>query len=83
MILDFLTVLMYNKCKAKSDDLRCNNVYIKIADRLEKDISPAKRVIPRAKRIIRNCSAYVLQGRGHMHFLTDSEKQMIIDFLKR
>ena len=50
----------------------------------EKDcMYPAKRVIPRAKRMIRNCSAYVLQGRGHMHFLTDSEKQMIIDFLKR
>ena len=74
---------MYNKCKAKSDDLRCNNVYIKIADRLEKDISPAKRVIPRAKRIIRNCSSYILRDRGHMHFLTDSEKQIIVDFLKR
>ena len=49
----------------------------------EKDcMYPAKRVIPRAKRIIRNCSTYVLKSRGHMHFLTDSEKQMIIDFLK-
>ena len=25
---------------------------------------------------------YLLRGRGHMHFLTDEEKKMIVDFLK-
>lgn len=50
----------------------------------EKDcLYPAKRVLPRAKRIIRNCSVYMLKGRGHMHFLTESEKQMISAFLKQ
>ena len=24
---------------------------------------------------------YLLRGRGHMHFLTDEEKKMIVDFL--
>ncbi len=49
----------------------------------EKDcLFPAKRVLPRAKRIIRNCSVYLLKGRGHLHFLTDAEKKMIVDFLK-
>ena len=24
---------------------------------------------------------YLLRGRGHMHFLTDEEKRMIVDFL--
>ena len=49
----------------------------------EKDcLFPAKRVIPRAKNIINNCTAYLLESRGHMHFLTDKEKQMIVNFLK-
>jgi len=49
----------------------------------EKDcLFPAKRVLPRAKKIIRNCSVYLLRGRGHMHSLTDREKQMITRFLK-
>ena len=38
--------------------------------------------IERAKRIIPNCQTYLLQERGHMHFLTDDEKKMIVDFLK-
>ena len=49
----------------------------------EKDcLFPAKQVIPRAKNIINNCTAYLLESRGHMHFLTDKEKQMIVNFLK-
>ena len=48
----------------------------------EKDcLFPAKQVIPRAKKIIDNCTTYLLESRGHMHFLTDNEKQMIVDFL--
>jgi pimeloyl-ACP methyl ester carboxylesterase len=50
----------------------------------EKDcLFPAKRVIPRAKQIIKHCSVYLLKGRGHMHFLTEDEKRMIVDFLKK
>ena len=49
----------------------------------EKDrLFPAKRVLPGAKKIIKNCSVYLLKGRGHLHSLTDTEKRMIVDFLK-
>lgn len=48
----------------------------------EKDcLFPAKNVIPRAMKIINNCTTYLLEGRGHMHFLTEDEKKMIVDFL--
>ena len=50
----------------------------------EKDcMFPAKRVIPRARNNIRNCKTYLLKNRGHMHFLTEAEKKMIVDFLKK
>lgn len=50
----------------------------------EKDcLFPAKGVIPRAEQIIGNCTTYLLQGRGHMSYLTEEEKQMIVDFLKQ
>ena len=49
----------------------------------EKDcLFPGKGVIERAKRIIPNCTAYLLEGRGHMNFLTDEEKKMIVGFLR-
>lgn len=49
----------------------------------EKDcLFPGAGVIERAERIIPNCKTYLLSGRGHMHFLTDDEKEMIVDFLK-
>ena len=41
---------------------------------------PAQFVIPQAERIIPNCVTYLLQGRGHMHYLTEAEKQKIVDF---
>ncbi|MBP5705803.1 MAG: alpha/beta hydrolase [Spirochaetales bacterium] len=44
---------------------------------------PAKGVIPRAKRIIENCTTYLLKDRGHINSLTDSEKEMIVDFLRK
>ncbi len=48
----------------------------------EKDcLFPGKGVIERAERIIPNCKTYLLEGRGHMHFLTADEKKMIVDFL--
>ena len=50
----------------------------------EKDcLFPAKRVIPRAKRIFGNCRAYLLKDRGHLNELTDWEKQLITGFLRQ
>lgn len=42
---------------------------------------PARKVIPRAEKIIENCTTYLLKARGHIHFLTEEEKKMIVDFL--
>ena len=42
---------------------------------------PGAGVIERAEKIIPNSKTYLLRGRGHMHFLTDEEKKMIVDFL--
>ena len=48
----------------------------------EKDcLFPGKGVLERAQKIIPNCKTYLLKGRGHMNFLTDEEKTMIVDFL--
>ena len=61
---------------------RCNAPTLVMA--AEKDcMFPAKRVIPRAQKIIPDCSVYLLKGRGHMHFLTEQERSMIVDFLKQ
>lgn len=50
----------------------------------EKDcLFPAKGVIPRAKKILPNCTTYLVKGRGHMSILTEEEKKMITDFLKQ
>lgn len=43
---------------------------------------PSAGVIRRAERIIPNCRTYMLKGRGHMSYLTDDEKKMIIAFLR-
>ncbi|MCR2032772.1 alpha/beta fold hydrolase [Anaerofustis stercorihominis] len=43
---------------------------------------PSRKVLKRAKEIISDVRLYELKGRGHMHLLTNKEKQMIIDFLK-
>ena len=61
---------------------KCNAPTLVMA--AEKDcLFPAKGVIPRAERIIENCTTYLLEGRGHMSNLTEEEKQMIVDFLKQ
>lgn len=50
----------------------------------EKDILfPAGKVLPRARRIIPDCRTYLLEGRGHIHQLTDGEQAMIVDFLNQ
>ena len=43
---------------------------------------PGQGVIERAEKIIPNCRTYLLLDRGHMHFLTEEEKRMIVEFLK-
>ena len=43
--------------------------------------SELNRKIKRAKDIVPNCTTYLLEGRGHMNFLTDEEKKMIVGFL--
>ena len=49
----------------------------------EKDcLFPGKGVLKRTNKIFRNVKTYLLKERGHMSFLTDSEKLMICDFLK-
>ena len=59
---------------------KCNAPTLVMA--AEKDcLFPAKNVMPRATKIINNCTTYLLEGRGHMHFLTEDEKKMIVDFL--
>ena len=42
---------------------------------------PGPGVLKRAKEIIPNCRTYLIRGRGHMHFLTEKEKRMIVQFL--
>ncbi|MCR5793890.1 MAG: alpha/beta hydrolase [Solobacterium sp.] len=49
----------------------------------EKDcLFPGKGVLARAEKIIPGCRTYLLRGRGHMHFLTEEEKEMIVGFLR-
>ena len=48
----------------------------------EKDcLFPGPGVLKRAAEIIPDCKTYLLEGRGHMHFLTYDEKDMIVRFL--
>ncbi|MEK4486378.1 alpha/beta hydrolase [Psychrobacillus sp. FSL H8-0484] len=48
----------------------------------EKDcLFPAKKVLPRAKRIIPNSTTHMLKGCGHMHMMPKREKKIIVDFL--
>ncbi len=64
---------LMNKCKAPT-----------LIMAAEKDcLFPAKKVLPRAKKIIKNVTTYLLQGRGHMNSFTEKEKEMIVEFLMR
>ena len=40
-------------------------------------------MIPWVQKIIPDYSVYLLKDRGHMHFLTEQERNMIVDFLKQ
>lgn len=67
---------------AEKDMRKCKAPALVMAG--EKDcLFPAKRLLPRAEQIIENVTTYLLVGRGHMSSLTEQEKQMIIEFLKR
>ena len=61
---------------------KCNAPTLVMAAELD-CLFPGKGVIERAKKIIPNCEPYLLKGRGHMNFLSDEEKKMIVDFLLR
>ena len=42
---------------------------------------PARKVLPKAKKVLPNCKVHMLKGRGHIPFLRKREKQIIVDFL--
>lgn len=74
----FLSIFIAQCCSLHLK--KCNAPTLIMA--AEKDcLFPGKGVIERAGRIILNCETYLLKGRGHMNFLTDEEKKMIVDFL--
>ncbi len=60
---------------------KCNAQTLVIASEYD-CLFPAKKILKRAKNIIPNCTVHELKGRGHMHLLTNQEKNMIIEFLK-
>ena len=60
---------------------RCKAPVLVMAAELD-CLFPGAGVIKRAERIIPDCRTYLLKGRGHMSFLTDDEKQMIVTFLR-
>lgn len=65
---------------AEKDMKKCKAPTLVMA--AEKDcLFPAKGVLPRAEQMLENCTAYLLEGRGHMSSLTKEEKQMIVEFL--
>ena len=50
----------------------------------EKDcFFPAKKVIHRAHRIFSNCRTVELKESGHLHILPQTEKERIIEFLRK
>ena len=50
----------------------------------EKDcFFPAKKVIHRARRIFSNCRTVELKESGHLHILPQTEKERIIEFLRK
>lgn len=50
----------------------------------EKDcLFPARKVLRRARKMIPNCQTIELKGSGHMHILPQTEKERIVEFLRR
>lgn len=80
--IDYVKVKTGMPSNVREKDMRkCDAPTLVMA--AEKDcLFPAKGVLPRAERIIKNVKTYLLEGRGHMSFLTEDEKQMIVEFLK-
>lgn len=59
---------------------RCNSPTLVIA--AEKDcLFPACKVLPKAKKMLRGCKTMLLRNRGHLHILTEREKDIIVNFL--
>ncbi|MCH5297746.1 MAG: alpha/beta hydrolase [Ruminococcus sp.] len=42
---------------------------------------PAKKVLPRARELFKNCETYVLKNSGHIHIMPEEMKKKIINFL--
>lgn len=50
----------------------------------EKDcLFPARKVLHRARQIISDCQTIELKERGHMHILSQTEKERIVEFLRK
>ncbi len=59
---------------------RCKAKTLVIA--AQKDcLFPARRVLPKAKRILPDCKIHMLKGCGHIHDLPVREQKIIVDFL--
>jgi len=79
--IDFSKVKTGMPSDVKAEDMKkCNAPTLVMAAEMD-CLFPAKQVIPRAEKIINNCTTYLLESRGHMHLLTENEKKMIVDFL--
>ena len=65
---------------AASRMMRCKASVLVMA--AEKDcLFPGPGVLKRAAEIIPDCKTYLIKGRGHMYYLTDEERDMIVRFL--
>lgn len=42
---------------------------------------PARKILPKAKKVLPNCKIHMLKGCGHIPVLRKREKQIIVDFL--
>lgn len=50
----------------------------------EKDcLFPARKVLYRARKIISDCQTVELNASGHMHILPQTEKERIVEFLRK
>ena len=79
--IDFSKVKTGMPSNVSGEDMRkCKAPTLVMAAEMD-CLFPAKQVLPRAEKIFDNCTTYLLKARGHMHFLTEEEKMMIVDFL--
>jgi pimeloyl-ACP methyl ester carboxylesterase len=79
--IDYVKIKSGMPSNVKPDDMKqCSAPTLVMAGEFD-CLFPAKLVIPQAQNIIPNCTTYILQGRGHIHHLTEVEKKIIVDFL--